>query len=294
MIEEIGVLKDLKISPPLSTTAKRNQLLFRKKSVGANIADAYSNDDKTKAAFQFAKHVNRCVNEHQLSLTLEAKNELMQAVSEVLDNAERHSSASGNSHIWHARGYLNSNSENEYLEISLFNFGMTIARTFETLPEDNYGRHQVMGYADYHKDILDRELLITIAALQQRYSSKNISERDTNGQGTTILIEFFERFCDELSKTPIYKTVTPQMSIVSGKTHIVFDGTYRLTNHPNYTNTEDEQLIIAFNATNSLKSPPDPNYVRQLSGNAYFPGVCISIKIPLKEENDDGKNSDDH
>lgn len=291
MIEEIGVLNDLK-SISRNSPKSNNKLLFRRKSVGANIADAYSNDDKTKAAVQFSNHVNRCINEHQLSLTQEAKTDLMRAVSEVLDNAERHSSTKGNSHIWHARGYLNSKSEKEFLEISLFNFGMTIAETFETLPEGNYGKRQAMDYVTHHKGGFNSELLITIAALQQRYSSKNTSDMDTYGQGTIILIEFFEQFCDDLSKTAMYKAVKPQMSILSGKTHIVFDGTYRLTNHPNYTDTDDEQLIIAFNEANSLKYAPDPNYVRQLSGNAFFPGVCISIKIPLKEESDDGENSD--
>ena len=79
------------------------------------------------------------------------------------------------------------------------------------------------------------------------------------------------------------------MSIVTGNTHIVFDGTYKLSQVTDDLKLEgDEQLIIAFNDENSLQSPPDPKSVRWM-GKSFFPGVAISIRFPLNEEVENGK-----
>ena len=294
LINEIGVVKEInaKTNQPNPYSRKR-QHLFSKQSVGISIANAYSNDDKTKVASQFRRFVDNCVEEHNLSLTQAASQQLLLTLSEVLDNAERHSCKDSKSHIWHARGYLNSESITENLEISLFNFGATIADTFNELPESSYGKKLVMDYVNAHRSSnFSEEQLMTVAALQHRYSSKNTSQNDTNGQGTIALIEFFEQLCDDLSVFPEFCSVRPEMSIVTGKTHILFDGTYRLKKLPNYTDEDCEQLIIAFNSQNSLKSPPDSKYVRKMGGGSCFPGVAISIRVPLKEEGVEGETND--
>ncbi|GAA6144599.1 hypothetical protein [Thalassolituus maritimus] len=297
LIHEIGVVSEVKASTakplPLST---RKQHLFSKRSVGHSIASAYSNDDKTKTSVKFVDYVNRCIRDHRLGLTDDATSKLQLAISEVLDNSERHATSDDGKHIWHARGYLNSESEQENLEISLFNFGMSIAETFEELPDTAFGKQQVMSYANEHMvspKNFSKDQLVTVAALQHRYSSKNKSENDTNGQGTIYLIEFFERLCEDLSELPSYERVKPEMSIVSGMTHILFDGTYRLSELPDYNGGGSDQFIIAFNKQNSLKLPPDTNYVKKLTEGMFFPGVAISIKVPLKEEGKAGDNSVD-
>lgn len=293
LISEIGVVKEIgaNTNTPASTSTKRPHL-FSKKSIGPSIASAYSDDDKTRAADQFTRYVNKCIKDHRLSLTDEAMQQLLITISEVLDNAERHASQDARSHIWHAKGYLNSESNRENLEISLFNFGRTIASTFDALPDGTFGKKQVMEYAKIHSSSdFSEEQLITVAALQHRYSSKNRDDRDTNGQGTICLIEFFEHLCDNLSELPSYERIKPEMSIVSGMTHILFDGTYRLSPLSNYTKDNAEQLIIAFNKENSLKLPPDPICVKSLTDGAYFPGVAISIRVPLKEEENKGDYS---
>ena len=290
LIIETGLVKEMRTKSEPLITKTGKQHLFRKQSVGTSIANAYSNDDKSKTAIQFCNYVNKCVEDHNLILTDEAANQLLITISEVLDNAERHSSKTKGSHIWHARGYLNSDSNSEHLEISLFNFGMTIAETFSALPDSFYGKDLVMQYVNAHASTdFTTEQLTTVAALQHRYSSRNLSQTDTNGQGTIDLIEFFEQFCTNLSDFPNYGVVKPEMSIVSGQTHILFDGTYRLTKLPNYTEDESEQFVIAFNNEDSLKSPPDSRYVKRMGEGIYFPGVAISIKVPLKEEDNNGE-----
>ena len=290
LIREIGVIREIDgqtvLPAPLS---KEKQHLFSQQSAGTIKADAYSNDFKTNTSIEFSEHVDRCLQDHLLTLNPEASSQLMTTVSEVLDNAERHSSTSGY-YNWYARGYLNGNSESEHMEISILNFGMTIAESFERLPDDNFGKQLVMDYVSKHLNSTDRELLVTVAALQQRYSSTNTSETDTNGQGMTILIEFFEKLCIALTERDRFGSVKPLMSIVSGNTHVLFDGTYKLFNLSDYSasNEGDEQFGIAFNAQNDLKLPPDPKYVRKMDG-AFFPGVVISIRFPLKELEEEEK-----
>jgi hypothetical protein len=65
------------------------------------------------------------------------------------------------------------------------------------------------------------------------------------------------------------------MAILSGKTHILFDGTYQMAPDASGRN------VIAFNAQNDLSSKPDPKYVRNLGGDG-FPGTVISIRFPMK------------
>jgi hypothetical protein len=45
----------------------------------------------------------------------------------------------------------------------------------------------------------------------------------------------------------------------------------------------NQQSVIAFNPDNSLSEVPDARYVSRVSG-AAFPGVAISIRIPLTDD----------
>ena len=66
------------------------------------------------------------------------------------------------------------------------------------------------------------------------------------------------------------------MAMLSGDTHILFDGTYRMG--PDSTGRD----VLAFNQSNSLAEPPDSNYVRHLQG-VRFPGTVVSIRFPLQQ-----------
>jgi len=292
LLSEIGIVKELNAtsSKPLPYSREK-QHLFSFKSIRKSEPSPHSEDDKTLASEGLAEHVNECIRDHKLELTDEANIALMKSVSEVLDNAERHSRTTEGrqGHTWFMRGYLNSHSEAQNFEISIFNFGMTIAESFLTLPEENYSRKMVLNYAASHEGTFKQEQLVTVAALQQRVSCKNSSPSETNGQGTVVLIQFFEEFCSEFNEKFGRSEVKPMMSIVTGNTHIVFDGTYKLSQVTDDLKLEgDEQLIIAFNDENSLQSPPDPKSVRWM-GKSFFPGVAISIRFPLNEEVENGK-----
>ena len=66
------------------------------------------------------------------------------------------------------------------------------------------------------------------------------------------------------------------MTIISGNTHIMFDGTYNLSEKK----TKNGNIqVIAFNKENDLRKRPDPNYVKLLKNR--FPGVIISLEFYL-------------
>lgn len=66
------------------------------------------------------------------------------------------------------------------------------------------------------------------------------------------------------------------MAILSGNTHILFDGKYAMDKEPN------GRKVIAFNDENSLLAPPDSSYVKTI-GPRKFPGTIISIKFSLEK-----------
>jgi len=283
LINEIGVVSEIKArATPKTPYSREKQQLFTRNSVNFQKPSASSKDEKSEASTSFANHVNECVKDLGLKLSTDAYQHLMKCVSEVIDNVERHSSALPNDYIWHMRGYLNNHSENKHFEISIFNFGMTIAETFTNLPEESYAHHSVKSYVDNFKSSVDPEVLYTIAALQHRVSCKNETDSDTNGQGTIVLIQFFEALYDAFVEKR-WQTDRPKMSIVSGSTHILFDGSYRLKDiEKDKGDTDNERFVIAFNERNDLKLPPDRKYVRSMH-ECFFPGVAISIRFPLKQ-----------
>lgn len=69
------------------------------------------------------------------------------------------------------------------------------------------------------------------------------------------------------------------MTILSGNTHILFDGTYTLKEKKiNKTTTK----VIAFNSTNDLKKRPNEKYVKILENK--FPGTIISCEFYVDRE----------
>jgi hypothetical protein len=230
-------------------------------------------DRKSLVTREFADHLDTCLGSIGRELTVEAKSRLCQYVGEVLDNAEQHSGMQD----WAIQGYLDTSLDIPMCEVTIFNFGRSIAQTFHSLKSDSYPRRQVQKYVDLHRrrrlfgKAWDVDALYTLVSLQGNVSTKNASEEDTRGNGTVDLIEFFQRMHDECS---IDLDSFARMTIVSGNTSILFDGTYKMS--PN----EDGISIIAFNEANDLRQPPDPKYVGKLEGVA-FPGTLIGLKFPL-------------
>lgn len=230
---------------------------------------------KDRQVRQFVDHINDCLSCIERELTEDAVDRLSEYASEILANAEEHSQRSE----WVVSGYYDAKDSHGLCEIAIFNIGLTIAQTFNNLPDDSYAIACVKPYIDIHKDngffgsTWTKDDLLTLAALQGDISSKNRTSDDTRGQGTVEMIQFFQKIQQECNNND---DLPAKMAIVSGSTHVLFDGTYQMRRD------EKGRKIIAFNQENSLLQPPDKQYVRSLQ-NTHFSGTIISIRFYLHE-----------
>ena len=274
-VRSMGLVKHLKVPHEVATGTeiekirvfdRRNRHYFAKH-------DPRKADFKSKTIVGFVDHINGCLKDHKRTLTLESRAKLCDYVGEILCNAEDHPGFVD----WTIQGYLDNSLEVPICEIAIFNFGKSIAETLKALPDSSYTRRQIDGYVILHNgrqffspDWRQSDLL-TLLALQGHVSSKNVTERDTRGQGMGDLIDFFQRVHKECTDC---NEISAKMAIISGGTYILFDGTYQMRDSGN------RGRVIAFNRQNDLASRPDPAFVKPL-GNLHFPGTVISIRFPL-------------
>lgn len=228
-----------------------------------------------RVADRLADYVNRCLAVYGFGLSRSGAEFLTALVSEMLGNAEEHS---GRRHWW-VSGYLRQPKDQPYgdCHITIFNFGRTLSQSISELPPESLLSRQIDDLLQRHKGGFmprrwEPENLRTIYALQEGVSRKNIeSDRiGHRGKGTADLINFFQKLGQATDGR-----VTPQMCLVSGNTHILFDGRYEMRSMPFHDGQEAQ--VIAFNKQNDLSRPPDPNVVRWLP--KPFPGTLISMKF---------------
>lgn len=274
-VRSMGVIKRLKIvhEYPSSDDEERLAIFDKRCRHYIRVLRPQRIDEKSKVTADFADHINRCLRTIDRQLLPESRMRLCAYVGEILDNAEQHSGLLD----WAIQGYLDTMVETPMCEVAIFNFGRTIAETFEGLPQESFARMQIQKYIDLHSQRRffsagwRKEDLYTLIALQGNVSSKNLKASDTRGNGTVDLIDFFQRVHSECSGT---SGPEARMVIVSGSTRVLFDGKYKMT--PN----QDGLRVIAFNADNNLEERPDREYVRKLEG-VSFPGTLIGLKFPL-------------
>jgi hypothetical protein len=236
---------------------------------------------KEVLASEVAKHVNTCLKQYHWELTDAAKMYLISLVGEVLENAEEHSQRDD----WWIAGYLRQESKVSYgdCHITIFNFGRTLAESLQDLPNDAMLRRDIDSLVRQHKKRFfsgwTEDDLWTLYALQGGVSRFNQGRDDLGGDrgtGTVQMIEFFQNLgSSAVAGQP------PKMCIVSGRTHILFDGTYKMKRQKTVNGELGE--IIAFNRQNDLRKPPDPKYVRHL--RSPFPGTLISLRFYIDPQN---------
>lgn len=282
LIREIGIVKEIDADlQGQSTVNKQNIHLFSKKCVLDESDSSSADDYKNNATLEFVSHINSGLKVHKLKLKEEYSNHLKTALAEILDNAEEHSRLTAPK--WFVKGYLNNNCEKRMLELVIFNYGSTVYENFMNLPKENYTRKKVDGYVARHKSLVDEEVLYNIMALQLRVSTKNFSEDDTRGHGSIKLLKLFQSLYSQFYKLRgagenLDEGNKPEMSIISGSSYLMFDGKYSLVDS---TKTGERRPLLTFNhSANEMDSAPDTDYVKKMK-HAYFPGVIVSIRVPL-------------
>lgn len=273
LIRSVGVIRGLNVTHEfLPQSDSRPIRIFRAQSDSSgNISALRLSTRKSEAVAQFVTHIDTCLGDRGYGLTHFAQMRLSAYIGEIIGNAEDHSGEAN----WTILGYLDNQKHSADCEIVIYNFGKSIAETFRELNSSSFAYSQVAPYLEKHSHYFLADWtvddLLTLIALQGHISSKNTDRYTDRGQGTVDLIEFFQRIHADVAG---HDSSDAKMSILSGSTHILFDGTYRMQEG------ENGRKIIAFNDANDLGRRPDGRYVGNL-GTIRFPGTAIAIRFPL-------------
>lgn len=228
------------------------------------------------------QYVNRCLSRMNKSLTRDALRELGNIIGETIINAEEHSSL----RFRYLVGYFeetNDPSGSHYglLNLAIFNFGQSIYEKFKTplepINEKAKASMQALSSLFIKKGLFRRndfteETLWTLYALQGGVTSVPNQKR---GDGT---IRFLDSFFRVKGDTEVDNE--SHLYLLSGRTRIDFDGTYKPVVQKDENG--DVREIISFNASGSLEEKPNPTYVK--STDAYFPGTAIFAKLRIDDK----------
>lgn len=209
----------------------------------------------------------------------DAKPRISNIVTEILENAERHSPSGEEDGQWYVAGFMarrQISANDQYRDwhdchIAFVNLGRTIADTILESVQDKI-REDLDRYLELHYSAKRQstETLSTLYAMQDGVSSL---PEGAGGKGMMDMVEL----TNQLGRTddPAHQ---PAITIISGSSCIRFDGPYRSC----YLLGDSPNRVQAFNSAGELDSPPDMNYVFDM-GHA-FPGTIVAIRFSLDHE----------
>ncbi len=215
-------------------------------------------------------------------LTAKKRDDLCTIIGEILINAEEHSTTNHRFSI----GYFNENRQNGTLNglfrLVILNFGDTIYEKFksEDCPNKNFVSRMKSLSDKYTKKFFfikgefEEECLWTLYALQEGVTSVS---RDSYRRGNGS-IRFIESFFN--IKGNIQSDNISRMNILSGKTRILFDGSYCIKEST--SSNGETHRTMTFNNSGSIEDKPDARCV--MCTNYYFPGTIISAELLLNED----------
>lgn len=195
-------------------------------------------------------------------------------IGEVIANCQEHT---GEFNQYFCLGhYTGINEELGRYQLSIFNFGQTIAegiKNSKTLPEEVQNRMAELVKIHSRKKYLvgpsewDEESLTTLYSLQNKVSRK-FQKGKKRGTGTIRMLQAFQEVggCS-------HEKYKPEMTIISGSTQIIVD---------NSEICKLNKKQISFNKENTLEIRPDKNYVKKIK--SFFPGTVISLNIFLDKK----------
>ena len=227
-----------------------------------------------------ADYVVDCLAKVNKQLTLDAIGALCTVIGEALINAEEHSTMRYRYSIGYFKDEMVNGKHEGVFRLVIMNFGKSIYEKFKDVNCPNpdivekmeelskrYTKRNLFG------NRFQEEALWTLYALQQGVSSTSPLEAK-RGNGFINFIESFFKIKGSQTANDISR-----MTIMSGRTRIVFDGHYEIAK---MTKGKEEYKTMTFNDTGRIEDPPDKKYV--YNSNYYFPGTIISAKIMLNED----------
>ncbi len=231
---------------------------------------------------EMADYVIACLKRMNKKLTKEKLNDLCTVIGEILINAEEHSTTKYRFSI----GYFKEENQNGkhygLFRLVILNFGKTIYQKFKSddCPnKDIVDRMKELSekYTNkkwFFQSKFEEENLWTLYALQEGVTSIPY-DKYKRGNGS---IRFIESFFNIKGSKELDDT--SRLSIISGKTRILFDGKYNIDTKVNQN--KDTFKVMTFNESGEIEDKPDNKYV--YCTNNYFPGTCISARILLNDD----------
>lgn len=223
-------------------------------------------------------YVIDCLKRFNKQLTPEKIEDLCTVIGEILINAEEHSTTKYRFSI----GYFHEQDDNGkhigIFRLVILNFGRTIYEKFKdpNCPNKAIVEKMTNLSKQYTKSgfftskAFEEESLWTLYALQEGVTSTN----QIRGNGS---IQFIESFFNIKGTNTVDDNT--RMTIYSGNTRIIFDGTYQIM----LKQTGEEKFkVMTFNESGNIEDKPDGRYVR--FDQNYFPGTIISARILINED----------
>lgn len=224
-------------------------------------------NDTNLETHRIIEYYNNCLKRNGYQLNDNGKIYFNRLINEIVDNARIHN---GYKDRFYCGGFYSHNIKKG--QLSIISFGNTMYESLNSDTTSDTIKLKIKEYINDQKKFFDfsynEEMSWTVFALQYKISRLNSVEMPDRGTGT---IQFLEAFM-EMGQT--IKKKKPNMALISGHTHILFDGTYTLKEE---IINKETLKVIAFNKNNNLKDKPDKDYVKNL--NIKFPGVIINIEF---------------
>lgn len=231
---------------------------------------------------EIAEYVVNSLKRVGKKLTSKKRDDLCNVIGEILINAEEHSTTR---HRFSCGYFVEKNIEDKHFglfQLVILNFGQTIYEKFKS--EDCPNKNIVRRMEDLSKKYTSRlfflpgkfeeESLWTLYALQEGVTSIS-TDSYKRGNGSIRFIESFFNIKGSQEDDNISR-----MTIVSGNTKIVFDGTYSITEGRSSDGTSHK--MMTFNKSGSIEDMPDNKYVTYTKN--YFPGTMISVELLLNDD----------
>lgn len=195
-------------------------------------------------------------------------------MTEILDNAERHSQPGTNEGRWYVAGFMarrrESNGNWHDCHIAFVNLGCTISETVGQSKSDRIKR-DLKRYQQFHaaSSPQSADALATLYAMQDGVSA--LPEGAAAGKGMMEMVEL----TNILGRTtdPAHR---PAITVISGRSCIRFHGRYASCFQPE---SDRPRRLQPFNVEQTLNSPPDPTYVYDLDHR--FPGTIVALRFSL-------------
>lgn len=206
-------------------------------------------------------------------LTLNDEKNTVKIITEILDNAERHSGKSSTFlGKWLFSGFMAKRGRNTPIpyyqcNIAIISPGRTISEAISATA-DQATLDVINEYVERHKGVRCPEALRTVVAAQPGMTTLRYGEA-RGGMGIPKVVELMNRLGGRGDPKNL-----PEMVIVSGSSCLKF-------RYP-YNSVDQNRLHQWFNAENDSLSPPSEQHVVRL--HKPFPGTVITMTFRMSPE----------